>query len=113
MDGKMQGKICLITGATSGVGKATARALAQMGATVVGVGRDQTRCTETAEEIQQVSGNPKVEFLLADLSDQDQVRQLVDVFKSRYERLDVLINNAGAFFLWRKVSAQGIELACN
>jgi NAD(P)-dependent dehydrogenase (short-subunit alcohol dehydrogenase family) len=113
MDGKMQGKICLITGATSGVGKATARALAQMGATVVGVGRDQTRCTEAAEEIQQVSGNPKVEFLLADLSDQDQVRQLVDVFKSRYERLDVLINNAGAFFLWRKVSAQGIELACN
>jgi NAD(P)-dependent dehydrogenase (short-subunit alcohol dehydrogenase family) len=110
MDEKMQGKICLVTGATSGVGKATARALAQMGATVVGVGRDQTRCTETAEEIQQVSGNPKIEFLLADLSDQVKVRQLVDVFKSRYARLDVLINNAGAFFLRRKVSAQGIEM---
>jgi NAD(P)-dependent dehydrogenase (short-subunit alcohol dehydrogenase family) len=106
----MEGKICLITGATSGVGRATACGLAEMGAIVIGVGRDQTRCDQAAAEIRQVSGNRQVEFLLADLSDQEQVRQLAEEFQARYSRLDVLVNNAGAFFLRRKLSAQGIEM---
>ena len=113
MAGEMEGKVCLITGATSGVGKATTRGLAELGATVIGVGRDQTRCSEAAAEIQQFTGNQKVEFLLSDLSNQDQVRQLAEDFQARYSRLDVLINNAGAFFLRRVLSAQGIEMACN
>jgi NAD(P)-dependent dehydrogenase (short-subunit alcohol dehydrogenase family) len=107
---EMKGKVCLITGATSGVGKATAHGLAELGATVIGIGRDQSRCRDTAAEIQQVSGNQNVEFLLADLSDQNQIRQLVEGFQIRYTHLDVLINNAGAFFLRRKLSAQGIEM---
>jgi NAD(P)-dependent dehydrogenase (short-subunit alcohol dehydrogenase family) len=107
---KMNGKICLITGATSGVGKATAHGLAELGATVVGVGRDKVKCERASSEIRKVSGNPNIEFLLADLSDQDQVRQLAIDFKARYSKLDVLINNAGAFFLRRKLSAQGIEM---
>jgi NAD(P)-dependent dehydrogenase (short-subunit alcohol dehydrogenase family) len=107
---KMKGKICLITGATSGVGKATAHGLAGLGAMVVGIGRDKSRCKQASSEIQQVSGNPNVEFLVADLSDQDQVRHLASDFKARYARLDVLINNAGAFFLRRQLSAQGIEM---
>lgn len=110
MAGEMNGKTCLITGATSGIGRAAAHRLAQLGATVVGVGRDQTRCSETAAEITRISGNSNIEFLLADLSDQVQVRQLAEGFPSKYTRLDVLINNAGAFFLRRKVSAQGYEM---
>ncbi len=74
MAGDMNGKTCLITGATSGIGRAAAHKLAQLGATVVGVGRDQTRCSETAAEIIRISGNSNIEFLLADLSDQVQVR---------------------------------------
>ena len=110
MTAEMNGKVCLITGATSGVGRATASDLAEMGATVIGVGRDSIRCAEVSSEIRKSSGNPSVEFLVADLSNQDQVRQLVRDFKTRYERLDVLINNAGAFFLRRKLSPQGIEM---
>ncbi len=110
MTAAMEGKVCLITGATSGVGKAAALRLAEMGATIIGVGRDRDRCRLATTEIQQASGNPAVEYLLADLSDQDQVRLLADEFLSKNTRLDVLINNAGAFFLRRKVSAQGFEM---
>lgn len=107
---KMKGKVCLITGATSGVGRATASELAEMGAAVIGVGRDSIKCTDVSSEIRNSSGNPNVEFLVADLSNQDQVRQLVRDFEARFDRLDVLINNAGAFFLRRKLSPQGIEM---
>jgi NAD(P)-dependent dehydrogenase (short-subunit alcohol dehydrogenase family) len=102
--GEMKGKVCLITGATSGVGKATASKLAEMGATVIGVGRDSFRCADARADIRNSSANPNVEFLVADLSNQDQVRQLARDFKAMFKRLDVLINNAGAFFLWRKLS---------
>jgi NAD(P)-dependent dehydrogenase (short-subunit alcohol dehydrogenase family) len=110
MTGEMGGKTVLITGATSGVGKATACGLAGMGATVIGVGRDESRCNNTAAEIRAYTGNRKVEFLLADLSDQNQVRRLAKEFQAKFSQLDVLINNAGAFFLRRLVSAQGIEM---
>ncbi len=110
MVGEMKGKVCLVTGATSGVGKAAASELAGMDATVIGVGRDRTRCSEVSKEIRDSTGNSSVEFLLSDLSNQDRVRGLAQEFKGKYERLDVLINNAGAFFLRRKLSPQGIEM---
>lgn len=106
----MKDKVCLITGATSGVGKATASKLAEMGATVIGVGRDKTRCAQASSDIRNSSANLSVEYLVADLSDQDQVRQLTRDFKTMFKRLDVLINNAGAFFLRRELSPQGIEM---
>jgi NAD(P)-dependent dehydrogenase (short-subunit alcohol dehydrogenase family) len=114
----MKNKICLITGATSGIGQATAMALAKKGMTrqktagytVIVAGRDEERCQKTVARIQRETGNFHVDYLLADLSVQDQVRQLAADFKARYERLDVLVNNAGAIFLRRQVSADGIEM---
>src|SRR5437016_2331363 len=106
----MQGKICLITGATSGIGRVTAQALAQQGATVVIVGRNPERTTATVSRIQQATGNPHVECLLADLSAQAQVRQLAAEFQRRFMRLDVLLNNAGAFIARRSLSVDGIEM---
>jgi NAD(P)-dependent dehydrogenase (short-subunit alcohol dehydrogenase family) len=94
----MQGKICLITGANSGIGKATALGLAQMRAMVVMVCRNRTRGEEAQREIQTKSGNEAVDLLLADLSSQQSIRQLVDTFRQHYQHLHVLINNAGAGF---------------
>jgi NAD(P)-dependent dehydrogenase (short-subunit alcohol dehydrogenase family) len=106
----MQNKICLITGATHGIGRAAAAALAQKGARVVIVGRDEERSQDTVAEIKTETGNPHVDFLLADLSVQAQVRQLAEEFKSRYGRLDMLVNNAGVINFFRQLSADGIEM---
>jgi NAD(P)-dependent dehydrogenase (short-subunit alcohol dehydrogenase family) len=106
----MQNKICLITGATSGIGQAAALALAQMGATVAIVGRSEERCQSTVAHIQRETNNFHVDYLLADLSIQSQVRKLAENFKARYKRLDVLVNDAGAIFLRRELSADGIEM---
>ena len=106
----MQNKICLITGATSGIGQATAMGLAKIGATVIVAGRDEKRCQNTVAHIQQETGNFHVDYLLADLSVQAQIRQMAEEFKSRYQRLDVLVNNAAAIFFFRRVSADGIEM---
>src|ERR1700723_4078248 len=98
MSGEMQGKICLVTGATLGIGKETALGLARKGAHVVIVGRDEARTRETAAWIARESGNAQVDFLIADLSSQAEVRRLAQEFKDKYPRLDVLLNNAGAIF---------------
>lgn len=100
----------LITGATAGIGEVTALELARTGATVVGVGRNPAKCAAVAAHIRQVTGNPNVEFLVADLAVQAQIRQLATEFCQKYARLDVLINNAGAVFFQRQVSADGIEM---
>ena len=106
----MNGKICLITGATNGIGKATAQALAQIGATVVIVGRDHRKTSRVVEEIRAASGNNNVDSLLADLSSQQEVRRLAMEFKSKYSHLHVLLNNAGAVFMKRQLSVDGIEM---
>ena len=97
----MRGKICLVTGATSGIGRVAAQVLAQQGATVVLVGRNAERTAATVGRIQQETGNPHVECLIADLSAQARVHQLAGEFQRRFARLDVLLNNAGAFFSQR------------
>ena len=106
----MQSKICLITGGTNGIGKATAQALARMGAMVVIVGRDAAKTSRVVEEIRASSGNKNVDFLLADLSSQEEVRRVADEFQSRYAHLHVLLNNAGGTFLTRQLSVDGIEM---
>ena len=106
----MRGKLCMVTGATSGIGKETAQVLAQAGAEVVVVGRNREKSETTVDRIKQQTGNPAVEYMLADLSSQAEIRQLAETFKRQHERLDVLVNNAGAFFLWRQKSVDGIEM---
>jgi NAD(P)-dependent dehydrogenase (short-subunit alcohol dehydrogenase family) len=110
MANEMQNKVVMITGATNGIGFASAKALAAMGATVVGVGRNPQKCADSAAAITRATGNAKVEFLVADLSVQAQVRQAAEEFKRKYDRLDVLLNNAGGYFARREVSADGIEM---
>jgi len=106
----MAGKICLVTGATNGIGRVTALELAHMGADVVIVGRDSARCALTAADIREESGNPDVDFLVADLSSQEDIRRLAKEFKKRRQRLDVLVNNAGAIQMSRRKSVDGIEM---
>jgi NAD(P)-dependent dehydrogenase (short-subunit alcohol dehydrogenase family) len=106
----MAGKICLVTGATNGIGRVTALELAHMGANVVIVGRDPARCALTAADLREESGNPDVDFLVADLSSQEDIRRLADEFKERHQRLDVLVNNAGAIHMSRRKSVDGIEM---
>jgi NAD(P)-dependent dehydrogenase (short-subunit alcohol dehydrogenase family) len=106
----MKDKVCLITGATSGIGLATALGLAQTGATVVLVGRNQARGAAAVARIRDETGSTDARYFPADLSVQAEVRQLVRDFEAHYPRLDVLINNAGAFFHRRQESADGIEM---
>ncbi len=106
----MRNQVCMITGATSGMGKATAAALAQMGATVILVARNRSKGETVRDEIRAQSGNINVEVLFADLSSQQSIRELVDTFRQRYQQLHVLVNNAGGIFFKRETSVDGFEM---
>jgi NAD(P)-dependent dehydrogenase (short-subunit alcohol dehydrogenase family) len=110
MIGSMGEKICLITGATSGIGKATAMGLANMEASVVMVGRDRGRGEAALAEIKEESGNASVDLMLADLSSQQEIRRLAHEIKEAYSRLDVLINNARLFRRQRITTVDGLEI---
>jgi NAD(P)-dependent dehydrogenase (short-subunit alcohol dehydrogenase family) len=106
----MAGKLCLVTGATAGIGRVAAGALAAQGAQVIVCGRNPHKTRACAEQIRSESGNPAVEFLLADFSDLEHVRELAETFKARHTRLDVLLNNAGGFFNRQVITAYGVEM---
>ena len=106
----MEGKRCLVTGATSGIGLVCARRLAELGAAVVVAGRDAVRGAAVVEELRRVTANPAIELQCADLSDQSQIHRLASDYRARHTKLDVLVNNAGAMFGHRKVSIDGIEM---
>jgi|SRR5581483_2874522 len=108
-DSSMAGKICMITGANSGIGKETALGLAKAGATVVMVSRNPSKGRRAQDEIKQLSGNPSIDLFLADLSSLQSVRQLAADFQQKYHQLHVLINNAGGVFTVRRLSVDGIE----
>ena len=108
--GIMDGKMCLVTGATAGIGYVTALEIARMGATVILLGRNLEKCAAAVKMIREQTGNPEVEFLLADLSSQAQIRAAADKFHKEHDHLDVLVNNAGGFNLTRKLSEDGIEM---
>ncbi len=106
----MTGKTVLVTGATSGIGEATARGLADMGAHVLLVARDERRGAATRDEIARSASGAGVELLIAELSSQAQVRRLGREVHTRVERLDVLVNNAGAIFDRRRLTEDGLEM---
>ncbi len=110
MNTSANGKTVLVTGATAGIGEATARGLAQQGATVIIVGRNLEKCTTSVNHLKQQTGNSNIDYLLADLASQKEIYRLVEEFKRRYSRLDVLINNAGINLLQRQLSPDGVEL---
>jgi NAD(P)-dependent dehydrogenase (short-subunit alcohol dehydrogenase family) len=103
-------RVSLITGATSGIGKATAQVLAAIGAPTVLVARDAARGEVTVEEIRRTTGSDRVDVLVADLSSQDSIRELAKAFRRHHDRLDVLVNCAGAFFRERRVTVDGLEM---
>ncbi len=105
----MKGKICIITGSNSGIGKETAIGLAEMGTTIVMVVRNQERGEKVRTEIIKQTGNNSVDLMICDLSSMGSIRHFVEEFKKKYDRLDVLINNAGATFSKREVTSEGFE----
>ena len=105
----MNEKYVLITGATNGIGAVAAKELARQGCRVTLVGRSQARCDDTVEEIRKETGNVHVDSLVADLSKKSEVERLAAAVKERMPRLDVLVNNAGALFLDRRETEDGLE----
>jgi retinol dehydrogenase-14 len=106
----MDGKSVLVTGSTSGIGFYTALEIARMGARVIVHGRNESKCVTSVQAIQHKTGNTAISYLVADLSSLAQVRTMAQVFLEQNDRLDVLVNNAGAAFLFRKLSQDGFEM---
>ena len=103
----MDGQICMVTGATSGLGEITARELAKMGATVVMVARNEDKAQRLQNEIQSNGGT--ADTIIGDLSSMAEVRQVAATFKDRYSALHVLLNNAGAVFTDYQETVDGYE----
>lgn len=109
-DNRMEGKICLVTGASRGIGFHTALGLARMGAFVVLASRNRQRGEKASRQINESVMRNATDFIPVDLSSQQQIREFAETFKARYDRLDVLINNAGGFFLKRRETVDGLEM---
>jgi len=105
----MTGRVCVVTGANTGIGKATALGLARMGATVVMICRNRARGEAAQAEVQRVASAP-VDLFRADLSSQAEVRQVADDIRARYAHIHVLIHNAGLQLPQRALSVDGIEM---
>jgi NAD(P)-dependent dehydrogenase (short-subunit alcohol dehydrogenase family) len=103
----MTGKTVLVTGATGGIGLATAAGLAGLGARVGIVGRDAARSEAAAKQLRAVGG--QVDVFIADVSSQDEVRRLADEALATYPRLDVLVNNVGGYWATRHTTVDGLE----
>ena len=109
MNREMTGKVCIVTGANAGIGKETALGLAKLGATIVMICRDRDRGETAQREIKQRSGNDTVELMICDLASQKSIEQFANEFKQHYDRLDVLVNNAGVLMRERSLNEDGIE----
>ena len=105
----MADRVFVVTGANSGIGKATASGLARLGGTVVLACRDATRAEAARQDIIQDSGNPRVSFEIVDLANEVSTRSFAEEFHRRHPRLDVLINNAGVYTSHREVTPDGLE----
>ena len=105
----MKNKTVMVTGATAGIGRVTALEIAREGATVVIVGRNEAKARGVVSAIQNETGNERVSYLLADLSSVSATKALAEAYRSKFDRLDVLVNNAGAIFMTRGETVDGFE----
>jgi NAD(P)-dependent dehydrogenase (short-subunit alcohol dehydrogenase family) len=105
----MAGRVCLVTGANAGIGKATAFGLANIGATVVMACRSRDRGEAALAEIKQKNGKDSISLLVADLASQASIRKLAEDFRGQHPALHVLINNAGIIPRKRLLSEDGFE----
>ncbi|MHA1924434.1 MAG: SDR family oxidoreductase [Candidatus Thorarchaeota archaeon] len=105
----MIGKVCIVTGSNSGIGKETALALTGMGASVIMAVRDLERGEAARTEIIERTGKNTIDLMTCDLSSTQSIRQFVPDFSEKYDRLDVLINNAGAACHERQITEDGLE----
>jgi NAD(P)-dependent dehydrogenase (short-subunit alcohol dehydrogenase family) len=109
-DDTLRGRVCLVTGASRGLGKATALGLARLGATVVLLGRDERLIAAARDDVAERSLNPDVSTLVADLASFDAIRSGARELAARHPALHVLVHNAGVNPTHRKLSADGIDL---
>jgi len=107
---QLQGRVMLVTGATSGLGLVAAQQLAKCGATVILLGRDAAKTAAVRDRIAEATGNEQVTTVVADMGDLDAVRRVAGEITERFDQLDVLVHNAGALSAVRTESPQGIEL---
>ena len=105
----MDGRVCIVTGSNSGIGKETARALAGIGATVVMVVRIKEKGIKSLNEIQEETGNRETTLMICDVSSRSSIQSFVEEFSGSYERLHVLINNAGAVYMKKEFTPDGFE----
>jgi NAD(P)-dependent dehydrogenase (short-subunit alcohol dehydrogenase family) len=110
METTMQGKVCVITGATSGLGLEAAERLAKLGARLVLVGRDQARGEAALQRLRAAAPGLAATIHYADLSRLSEMKRLGDEIAKAEPRIDALINNAGAMFAGRHVTEDGLEL---
>lgn len=106
----MKDKIILITGSSSGIGLATAEALAAKGAEIILVARSEAKLKEAVQQIESKTGNKKIKYYVADFSSQKSIRTMAEQVKKDYQKIDVLINNAGAVFPEFKLSPDSLEM---
>lgn len=102
-------KTVIITGGTSGVGKSLAGKLAESGCTVIIFARNELKADKTIIDIIKQTGNDRVKYILCDFAEKDSILKAAEVFKNKYSRLDVLVNNAGTTVPHRELTAEGIE----
>ncbi|MBC7476303.1 MAG: SDR family oxidoreductase [Candidatus Sericytochromatia bacterium] len=105
----LKNKICIVTGANSGIGKVTALEIAKMGATVIMVCRSKEKGEKALEEVKNLSNNKNVELMLCDFASQQSIRDFAEKFKSKYKYLNILVNNAGLSIPEKSVTKDGIE----
>jgi retinol dehydrogenase-14 len=106
----MQGKVVVVTGSNSGIGKETAAAMATLGATTVLACRNRQKAEEAAADVRAASGSDDVHVVFLDLADLSSVETAAAELTSRWDRLDVLVNNAGGIWSARQLTTQGLEL---